>query len=38
MKKVKGVTGIEYTTWEHKYGELESFMKTVNEYYPLTAR
>lgn len=34
LKKIPTARGIMYTTWEHKFGELESFMKTVREVYP----
>ena len=27
--KVKGVEGVMYTTWEHKYGDLEKFIETL---------
>jgi hypothetical protein len=33
MKKTPTTRGIMYTTWEHKFGELENFMKTVEEFY-----
>jgi hypothetical protein len=33
MKKFPSTIGIMYTTWEHKFGELESFLKTVREAY-----
>jgi uncharacterized protein (DUF1330 family) len=29
-KKVSGVQGVIYTTWEHKYGDLERFAENVN--------
>jgi len=29
--KVKGVTGIMYTTWKHRYDDLEAFAKTCRE-------
>ncbi len=31
-KKVKGVTGVMYTTWQQKYADLEKFAEIVNEY------
>ena len=33
MHKVSTTMGIMYTTWEHKFGELENFAKTVHESY-----
>jgi hypothetical protein len=33
MRKFPGTVGIMYTTWEHKFGELESFLKTAREVY-----
>jgi hypothetical protein len=29
-RKVSGVQGVIYTTWEHKYGDLERFAENVN--------
>ncbi len=29
--KVQGVTGVMYTTWEHKYADLEEFARIVKE-------
>ncbi len=34
MKKIPTTRGIMYTTWENKFEELESFLKTAAEYYP----
>jgi hypothetical protein len=30
-RKSKGVTGVMYTTWAHRYGDLERFAKAVEE-------